>query len=84
MNLEVAHSLGTERFLDAFSKLAEMTSKRTGVDHLKEREPSIKDKAVISIHQLDPILDGVVLEILLKWTERIYGEGLNSVNGILI
>ena len=70
MNLEVAYSLGTERFLDAFSKLAEMTSKRTGVDHLKEREHSIKEKAVISIHQPDAIIDGAVSEILIKWTVR--------------
>ena len=37
---------------------------------MKEQEPSIKDKAVISIHQPDPIIDGAVSEILIKWTVR--------------
>ena len=50
---------------------------------MKEQEPSIKDKAVILIHQPDSIIDGGVLEILIKWTERICGEGLNSVNETL-
>ena len=46
---------------------------------MKEQEPSIKDKAVILIHQPDPMIDGGGLEILIKRTEIIFGEGLNSV-----
>ena len=41
----------------------------------------MKGKAVILIHQPHPIIDGGVLEILIKWTERMFGEALNSVNG---
>ena len=37
---------------------------------MKEQEPSIKDKAVILIHQPHPIIYGGVLEILIKWTVR--------------